>query len=81
MSTHVQDRPARKLSRIRFAGFVFLAVYPLVTVLLYGVMEITPGWPLWERTLLLCPFIVVSMIWFIIPTIQKYLSRLITVPV
>lgn len=76
-----QSQPARRLSRPRFAGFIFLAVYPLVTVLLYGVIKWTPEWLLWERTLLLCPFIVVAMVWGIIPAIQKYLGRLITVQI
>lgn len=76
-----QSHPARRLSKPRFAGFIFMAVYPLVTILLYGVIEWTPQWDLWKRTLVLCPFIVISMVWFIIPAIQKYLGRLITVPV
>lgn len=71
---------ARRLSRPRFAVFVFAAVYPLVTALLYGLMPLTDGWPMWLRTLVLCPMIVVCMIWFIIPTIQQRLGRFITVP-
>lgn len=71
---------ARRLSRPRFACLIFAAVYPLVTLLLYGLFPLTDGWPLWARTLVLCPIIVVCMVWLIIPTIQTRFIRLISVP-
>ncbi|NVK33165.1 MAG: hypothetical protein HWE23_01720 [Rhodobacteraceae bacterium] len=79
----MSDQPAqaRRLSRPRFAVMIFAAVYPLVTALLYFLMPLTVGWDLWARTLLLCPMIVVCMVWGIIPFIQQRLGRFITVPV
>lgn len=68
---------SRKPSRVRFAGLIFLAVYPLVTALLYATLALTPGdTPLWGRTLVMVPLVVIAMVWAIIPTIQTRLSHL-----
>lgn len=64
-----------KPSRVRFALFVFCGVYPLVTILSYIIFPLTPDWPVWARTLVLVPLIVVSMIWGIIPFINRRLGR------
>lgn len=66
---------ARTPSRLRFAFFVFLGVYPLVTLLLAVLIPLTPGWPLPLRTLVLVPIIVTAMVWGIIPFIQNRLRR------
>lgn len=66
---------ARTPSRLRFALFVFLGVYPLVTLLLTLLMPLTPGWPLPLRTLVLVPVMVTAMVWGIIPFIQTKLRR------
>jgi antibiotic biosynthesis monooxygenase (ABM) superfamily enzyme len=63
----------RSPSRLRFAFFVFLFVYPLVTAGLSVVLPLTPGWPVAARTLILVPVVVVSMVWGIIPFIQTRL--------
>ena len=34
----------RSPSKLRMAGFILLAIYPLVTLLLEVVLAITPGW-------------------------------------
>lgn len=62
-------------SRLRFAAFVFLAVYPMVTLGLLVLVPLTPGWPIPARTLLLVPVIVGAMVWGIIPFIQTRLRR------
>lgn len=67
--------PARSPSRLRFAFFVFLGVYPLVTLGMMVVQPLTADWPLPARTLLLVPVIVVCMVWGIIPFIQTRLRR------
>jgi antibiotic biosynthesis monooxygenase (ABM) superfamily enzyme len=63
--------PASRFSRPRFALLVLAGVYPLVTVLLYAIFPLTEGWSLWQRTLVLVPIIVVSMVWGIIPAIHR----------
>lgn len=62
-------------SRIRFAFFVFCGVYPLVTVLLYALVPLTEGWPVWQRNLVMVPIIVGSMVYVIIPQIQRRCAR------
>ncbi len=73
----MSSRPSQPApSRIRFAGLVFLFVYPLVTLGLMALVPLTPGWPLPARTLLLVPCMVVAMVWLIIPLIQTRLRHL-----
>ncbi len=67
--------PARKPSRLRFAIFVFLGVYPLVTLISYLIGPLVGHLPIWERNLVTVPIIVVSMVWVIIPQIQMRLAR------
>lgn len=62
--------------RHRFALLIFLFVYPLVTAIMYFVMPMTPDWPIWLRTLVMVPIIVVSMVFAIIPFIQTRLKHL-----
>jgi antibiotic biosynthesis monooxygenase (ABM) superfamily enzyme len=62
-------------SRVRFAVFVFLGVYPLVTLGLGLLLPLTPDWPLAARTLVLVPVIVTAMVWGVIPFIQIRLRR------
>lgn len=63
-------------SRLRFAGLIFLFIYPMVTLGLTILIPLTPGWPLAARTLVLVPCIVASMVWLIIPLIQTRLRHL-----
>lgn len=64
--------PPRKL---RMASFVFLGVYPLVTLGLMLLLPLTPGWPVPARTAVLVPVIVTAMVWGIIPFIMTRLRR------
>ncbi|SNZ19849.1 hypothetical protein [Cohaesibacter gelatinilyticus] len=70
----------RKPSRIRFALLIFCFVYPMVTILLYGLVVMTPDWALWQRSLVLVPIIIVMMVFVIVPIIQRYMNRWITKP-
>ena len=65
----------RAPSRLRFALFVFCAVYPFITLLAYVIGPLTAEWPLWQRNLLLVPIMVFSMVWVIIPRIQRHCRR------
>ncbi|KQU72730.1 hypothetical protein ASC75_23500 [Aminobacter sp. DSM 101952] len=58
-------------SRPRFALMVLIGVYPLITALLYLVMPLTDGWTIWQRTLLIAPLMVATMIWGLIPAVQR----------
>lgn len=65
-----QTQPAR-FSRPRFALLVLLGVYPLITLLLYLILPLTDGWPIWQRTLLIAPIMVTIMVWGLIPGVQN----------
>ncbi|MEJ6785050.1 hypothetical protein [Aminobacter sp. Piv2-1] len=66
---------ATRFSRPRFALMVMLAVYPLITGLLYVVMPLTEGWSTWQRTLVIVPIMVGAMIWGLIPGVQRLFRR------
>ncbi len=74
MSTNA---PARTLSKPRLALAMLVPVYPFITALLYIVMPLTEGWKIWQRTLLIAPFMVVSIIFVIAPMVQKHFARFI----
>jgi antibiotic biosynthesis monooxygenase (ABM) superfamily enzyme len=59
-------------SKVRLAGLMLLAVYPLITAILYVVLPLTEGWTIWERTLVIAPIMVVSIVFFVAPWIQKH---------
>jgi antibiotic biosynthesis monooxygenase (ABM) superfamily enzyme len=65
----------RKPSRFRLCLFIFLLVYPIVTLVLYVLMHLTQGWSIWQRNLVMVPIIVIAMVYGIIPFIQKRLNR------
>lgn len=58
--------------RWRFALLNLIAVYPLITVLLYVLMPTTEGWQMWQRTLLLAPLMIVSIVYGIGPFLHKH---------
>lgn len=72
----VASKPVTAPRKLRMAIFVFLAVYPLVTLGLALLLPLTPGWPLPARTLVLVPLIVTAMVWVIIPFIMTRLRHL-----
>ncbi len=59
-------------SKLRLAAVMLVAVYPLITVLLYIVLPLTEGWPTWARTLVLAPLMVGSIVFVIAPRIQRH---------
>ena len=61
-------------SRFRLAILMLVAIYPLVTALLYALAPLTDGWATWQRTLVLAPLMVASIVFHIAPAIQKYLG-------
>lgn len=64
-------------ARSRMALLVFFAVYPLVTGLIYIIFPLTEGWQAWQRTLVLVPVMVVSLVYVVIPAIQRRFGRFI----
>ena len=59
-------------SKFRLASLLIVAVYPLITALLYVVMPLTEGWALWQRTLVVAPLMVSAIVFGISPVIQKH---------
>ena len=76
LSTELPPVPAPRPnpSKFRFAGLMILAVYPVITVLLYVVMPLTEGWEIWHRTLVITPVMVLSIVFCVSPIILKHLG-------
>lgn len=72
--------PPRKLSKPHLALAMLLPVYPLITVLLYIVMPLTEGWAIWQRTLLIAPVMIISIVFFVAPMVQKHFASFIMRP-
>lgn len=66
-----------RFSRPRFALLVLAGVYPLITTILYVLTPLTEEWPIWQRTLIVAPIMVMAMIWGLIPTVQRVFRRFI----
>jgi antibiotic biosynthesis monooxygenase (ABM) superfamily enzyme len=64
-------------ARTRMALLVLVAVYPVITAIIYLVAPFTEGWPVWERNFVVAPLMVVAMVYFIIPGIQSRFGRFI----
>lgn len=73
--------PALAPARHRQFVVTLLGVYPIITVLLYIVLPLTAGWPIWQTTLIVAPLMVAIMVFWMIPTIQKRFGRFIMRPV
>ena len=58
--------------RWRQALLTGLAVYPAITLYLYLIFPLTDGWALWQRTALLVPLMVATIVWGIAPLLQRY---------
>lgn len=63
------------MARTRLALLVLVAVYPVITGLIYLVGPFTSDWPVWERNFIIAPLMVIAMVYFIIPTIQARFGR------
>jgi antibiotic biosynthesis monooxygenase (ABM) superfamily enzyme len=61
-------------SKHRLALLMLLVIYPFVTGILYVLTPLTEGWPIWARTALLAPIMVVSIIYGIAPMIQRHFA-------
>ncbi len=59
-------------SKLRMALVMTLAVYPVVTLYLYILMPLTVGWEMWQRSLVLVPFMATTIVLFIVPFIGKH---------
>jgi antibiotic biosynthesis monooxygenase (ABM) superfamily enzyme len=62
-------------ARLRMALLVGIAVYPLITAIVYLVAPLTEGWLPWQRNFVVTPLMVAAMIFVVIPTIQKRFGR------
>lgn len=49
-----------------------VVVYPIVTLYLYILMPLTAGWDIWQRCLILVPFMVTTIVLVVVPLIGKY---------
>ena len=72
MSNSPVARPAP--SKHRLAVLMLLVIYPFVTAILYVLMPLTEGWPIWARTLVLAPVMVSSIVYGIAPTLHRHLG-------
>ena len=59
-------------SKLRMALVMTLAVYPVVTLYLYVLMPLTPGWEMWQRSLVLVPVMASTIVLLIVPLIGKH---------
>jgi antibiotic biosynthesis monooxygenase (ABM) superfamily enzyme len=50
-----------------------LAVYPVITALLYALTPLTETWQTWQRTLVITPIMVLTIVFFISPAIYRTL--------
>lgn len=64
-------------ARLRMAAIMALAVYPVVTLYLTVLMPLTPGWAMWQRCLVLVPFMTFTIVLLIIPMITRHLGAFI----
>ncbi len=62
-------------ARLRLAALTLIAVYPFITALLLIVFPLTEGWPLWGRTLVVAPVMVIAMMFGIMPFLQQRFGR------
>jgi antibiotic biosynthesis monooxygenase (ABM) superfamily enzyme len=58
--------------KTRMALLMIVGVYPIITAYLYVLMPLTDGWQMWQRTILLVPLMVATIVFGLIPTIQKH---------
>jgi len=58
-------------SRLRMALVMTLAVYPVVTLYLYVLMPLTQGWDIWQRSLVLVPFMATTIVFGVVPFITR----------
>ena len=64
------------ISRYRFTVVLAIVVYPLITAILYAVAPFTEGWSIWQRTLVVAPVMVITMVWGVIPAVHRFAGLL-----
>jgi antibiotic biosynthesis monooxygenase (ABM) superfamily enzyme len=64
--------PRPNPSKLKFALLMIVAVYPIITLLLYVVMPLTASWAIWQRTLLIAPVMVLSIVFLVSPTVNRH---------
>ncbi len=68
----------RLTPRIRLVLVMVLFIYPVVTVYLYALGPLTTGWQMWQRTILLVPMMVVTIVFAVSPTINRHFGAFIS---
>jgi antibiotic biosynthesis monooxygenase (ABM) superfamily enzyme len=63
-----------KPCRFRLSFLLIIAVYPLITTLLYVLMPLTSTWETWHRTLVITPVMVSLIVFLVTPAIQRHLG-------
>ncbi|WP_316356779.1 hypothetical protein [Devosia sp.] len=58
-------------ARLRMALIMSVFVYPVVTLYLYILMPLTTGWEMWQRSLILVPFMATTIVMLIVPFITR----------
>ena len=59
-------------AKLRMTLLMSVAVYPVVTLYLAILMPLTTGWQMWQRCLVLVPFMASTIVLFIVPFIGRY---------
>jgi len=74
--TAAPTTPAKPVAPIRWrqALLTGLAVYPFITVYIMLIFPLTEGWAIWQRTALLVPIMVLTIVYLIAPNLQKHLG-------
>ena len=67
----------RKLSKLHLALAMLLPVYPLITTILYIVLPLTEDWTIWQRTAVIAPVMVFSIVFVVSPFVQKRFANFI----
>jgi antibiotic biosynthesis monooxygenase (ABM) superfamily enzyme len=82
-STTAQTAAGASLRPVRSRQFLvtLFGVYPIITLILYLVLPLTAGWPIWQTTLIVTPLMVAIMVFWMIPQIQKRFAGFIMRPV
>lgn len=73
-----EPAPSRAPSRHRLAVILVVAVYPVITAVLYALGPFTHGWPVWQRTFLVAPIMVAVMVYALIPFVQRSFRAFLT---
>lgn len=79
-STGPAPTAALRPARSRQFLVTLIGVYPIITLILYLVLPLTAGWPIWQTTLIVAPTMVAIMVFWLIPQIQKRFSGFIMRP-